>query len=62
MFEVIDHKHNKPVALKIIRNQEKFYNQALIEIDILKVINRADNSSCLIRMLNYFTFRNHIVT
>lgn len=61
VFKVVDHKHNQLVALKVIKNREKFYNQALIEIDILKVVNKADPSSCLIKMLNYFEFRNHIV-
>ncbi|CAD8122376.1 unnamed protein product [Paramecium sonneborni] len=60
VFKVMDHKHHQQVALKIIKNKEKFYKQALIEIDILKVVNKADVSCCLIKMLNYFEFRGHI--
>ncbi|KAM3143271.1 hypothetical protein pb186bvf_004603 [Paramecium bursaria] len=60
VFKVIDHKYNQQVALKIIKNKEKFHNQALIEIDILKVVNKADGAQCLIKMMGYFVFRNHI--
>ncbi|CAD8194978.1 unnamed protein product [Paramecium octaurelia] len=60
VFKVHDHKHKQNTALKIIKNKEKFYNQALIEIEILKVINKADPTCCLIKMLNYFEFRGHI--
>ncbi|CAD8185296.1 unnamed protein product [Paramecium octaurelia] len=60
VFKVADHKHNQQVALKIIKNKEKFYKQALIEIEILRIVNKADVSCCLIKMLNYFEFRGHI--
>ncbi|CAD8196096.1 unnamed protein product [Paramecium pentaurelia] len=60
VFKVFDHKHHKEMAIKIIKNREKFYQQALIEIDLLKIINKADNSYCLIKLMNYFEFRNHI--
>ncbi|CAD8111961.1 unnamed protein product [Paramecium sonneborni] len=50
VFKVMDHKHHQQVALKIIKNKDKFYKQALIEIDILKIVNKADVSCCLIRM------------
>ncbi|CAD8122615.1 unnamed protein product [Paramecium sonneborni] len=60
VFKVFDHKHRKEMAIKIIKNREKFYQQALIEIDLLKIINKADNSYCLIKLMNYFEFRNHI--
>ncbi|CAD8196576.1 unnamed protein product [Paramecium octaurelia] len=61
VFKVFDHKHRKEMAIKIIKNREKFYQQALIEIDLLKIINKADNSYCLIKLMNFFEFRNHIV-
>ncbi|CAD8162383.1 unnamed protein product [Paramecium octaurelia] len=60
VFKVLDHKHSQTVALKVIKNKEKFQKQAYIEIEILKVVNKADNSCCLIKMLNYFVFRNHV--
>ncbi|CAD8209375.1 unnamed protein product [Paramecium pentaurelia] len=50
VFKVMDHKHHQEVALKIIKNKEKFYKQALIEIDILRIVNKADISCCLIKM------------
>ncbi|CAD8116165.1 unnamed protein product [Paramecium sonneborni] len=61
VFKVMDHKHQQNVAIKVIKNKEKFQKQAFIEIEILKVVNKADNSCCLIKMLNYFVFRNHVV-
>ena len=37
-----DHKTDKNVAVKIIRNKKRFHHQALIEIKILKVLKEKD--------------------
>ncbi|CAK61054.1 unnamed protein product (macronuclear) [Paramecium tetraurelia] len=60
VFKVIDHKQNQNAAIKIIKNDKKLQDQAIIEIDILKVVNQADSSCCLVKMLNHFIFRNHV--
>jgi dual specificity tyrosine-phosphorylation-regulated kinase 2/3/4 len=38
----MDHKRKEISALKIIRNKKKFYNQAIIELKILKYIRDND--------------------
>ncbi|CAD8199482.1 unnamed protein product [Paramecium octaurelia] len=60
VFKVMDHKQNQNVAIKIIKNDEKLQDQAFTEIEILKVVNRADSSCCLVKMLSHFIFRNHV--
>jgi dual specificity tyrosine-phosphorylation-regulated kinase 2/3/4 len=59
--EVLDHKTNKYVALKIIKNKQRYYQQALIEIKILDYIKKKDNQNrChIVQMLDSFNFRNH---
>jgi len=59
----IDHKTNLQVAVKIIRSKKRFYKQALVEVKVLKFIKENDknNESNCIKMLDYFTFRKHIV-
>jgi dual specificity tyrosine-phosphorylation-regulated kinase 2/3/4 len=48
--------------MKVIRNKKKFHSQALIEIQILKVIREVDtsSSSSLIKIKDYLLFRNHV--
>ena len=58
-----DHKTKEHVALKIIRSKKRFYHQATVEIKILKYIRDNDTKghSNVIKMMDYFTFRKHIV-
>lgn len=74
-MQVLDHKTNKYVALKIIKNKQRYHQQALIEIKILDyikkkvillkkmfyIINLQDNQNrChIVQMLDSFNFRNH---
>lgn len=60
--ECFDHKKKENIALKIIKNKPKFHQQATIEVKILHMIRENDpqDSHCIIRMKNYFTFRSHI--
>ncbi|CAN0191847.1 unnamed protein product, partial [Phaeothamnion confervicola] len=51
----------RPVAVKIVRSSEKYYESALIEADILRDINRrggAGTSLC-VRLLGQFDMRGH---
>ena len=43
-FKVMDHKRKTYSALKVIRNKKKFHSQALIEIQILKVLREVDSA------------------
>ncbi len=38
VLKVFDHRTNKVIALKAIRNKQKYYQQALIEIKLLEFI------------------------
>ncbi len=63
-IKCLDHKTNEYVALKIIRSKKRFYHQATVEVKILKYIRDVDakGRSNVVKMLDYFTFRKHIVT
>lgn len=61
-LKCLDHKTNKYVCVKIIRNKEKFQYQAHIEIKVLQHIKDADpdDTSNIIKIGDYFVFRSHI--
>ena len=62
VVRAIDHKTNKSVAIKIIRNKKRFHHQALVEVRILDELRKKDpdNTNNVIHMLDYFYFRNHL--
>ena len=46
VFKVIDHKNNQtPIALKMVKFNEKYLAQARIEIKILKLVREKDPTS-----------------
>jgi len=57
-----DHKVGEIVALKIIRNHQKFFKQALVEIKILQFIkdNDPDDKSNIVKIFDSFVFRRHV--
>lgn len=63
VIEVYDHCESRSVALKIIKNKNKFNRQAKIEIEILELIKEVDTTkeSNIIEILTKFEFRGHIV-
>ncbi|KAL0486666.1 dual specificity tyrosine-phosphorylation-regulated kinase [Acrasis kona] len=58
----LDVKHNKLVALKMIRNKNRFHKQALVEVKILEHLrnNDPEKSYHVIEIYSYFYFRNHL--
>lgn len=58
----IDHKTKEKVAVKIIRNQEKFQYQANVEVKILQHLTNMDpdDSTNIIKLKDFFVFRSHI--
>lgn len=60
--ECFDHKKKENVALKIIKNKPKFHQQAATEVKVLHALRENDqtDSRNIVRMKNYFSFRNHI--
>ena len=61
--KALDHKTKTFVALKIIKNKKKFHDQAMIEANILKHLRDNDPSDKMhiVRMVDNFIFRNHMV-
>ena len=57
-----DHKKKEKVAVKVIKNKSKFYQQAKIEIRVLQSMRESDpeDTRGIIRMKNYFLFRSHV--
>lgn len=57
-----DHKTGEWVAIKLIRNKERFHSQALVEVDILHRLTQwdPDDAHNAVRMTHSFTFRNHL--
>lgn len=54
--------HRCLVAVKIIKNQAAFHQQAMVEVKILESLNRDYNADRhnFVRLLDYFRFRNHL--
>ena len=57
-----DHKTKSIKAVKVIRNKKRFHHQALVEVKILEHLRHKDpdNVSGVVRMHEYFYFRNHL--
>ena len=62
VYRCLDHKNKEEVAVKILRNKDKFLKQGNIEISILKTLNTKSKyeSQFVVSMKNNFVFRNHI--
>ncbi|CDW81753.1 dual specificity tyrosine-phosphorylation-regulated kinase 4 [Stylonychia lemnae] len=62
VFKCYDHKLKEEVALKIIRNKQKFHKQALVELKILDHLRRydEDDRKHVVKMKEAFLFRNHL--
>lgn len=63
VIKVYDHKDNKELALKIIKNRPRFHQQALEEIEILSYLKDKDSENiyCVVYMQENFGFRNHMI-
>lgn len=61
-LKVFDHKEKEMVALKIIRNQKKFYYQANVEVNVLTHLkaNDPEDNFSIIQMKEAFVFRKHL--
>lgn len=62
VMQVYDHKLKEFVALKIIRNEPRFHDQAKEEIKILQLLLEKDaaNRHNVVHMKDYFKFRGHL--
>jgi dual specificity tyrosine-phosphorylation-regulated kinase 2/3/4 len=59
----MDHKTQEIVAVKIIRNKEKFRHQAQVELNIVKHLKDQDphDQMNIIRMKDSVYFRKHLL-
>jgi dual specificity protein kinase YAK1 len=58
-----DTETNDYVAVKVIKNQPAFYQQAIVEVSLLRTLNQKfdpDDQHNIVRMLDYLTFQNHL--
>lgn len=62
VVECLDHRTQRQVAVKIIRNRAKYAEQAMLEVQLLTQLARADapERSHVVRMVECFRFRNHV--
>jgi dual specificity tyrosine-phosphorylation-regulated kinase 2/3/4 len=62
VMRCFDYKTQSMVAVKVIRNKKRFHHQALVEVKILEHLRHKDpDDSCnIVRMHEYFYFRNHL--
>ena len=62
VIKCIDHKHKQHVALKLVKNQKKYYYQAAVEAKLLLLLkeNDHDNVERVIKLNDYFVWRNHL--
>ena len=64
VVKAFDHLQNRLVALKIIKNRQRYIEQANIEIEILKYLNEKDksNNHHIVCFQENFVFRGHVVS
>ncbi|XP_062222292.1 dual specificity protein kinase YAK1 homolog isoform X2 [Phragmites australis] len=58
-----DAKTNNYVAVKVIKNQPAFYQQAIMEVSLLSMLNDKfdpDDQHHIVRMLDFFLCQNHL--
>ncbi|XP_017794428.1 PREDICTED: dual specificity tyrosine-phosphorylation-regulated kinase 2-like [Habropoda laboriosa] len=62
VVKAYDHKKQEHCALKIVRNEKRFYRQAEEEVKILSELRRQDEDDTMniIHMFDAFRFRNHM--
>ncbi|CAH8479243.1 unnamed protein product [Schistosoma bovis] len=62
VVKAYDHKDGVYVALKMVRNEKRFTNQATEEIRILEQLKKqdVDNTRNVVHISEHFTFRGHV--
>lgn len=61
VVKAFDHKNQQMVALKMVRNENRFHRQAIEEIKILATLRKKDeqNKMNVVHMFDHFMFRSH---
>jgi dual specificity tyrosine-phosphorylation-regulated kinase 2/3/4 len=60
VVKVKDHKTKQTLAIKIIKNKGKFFEQAREEIEILSYLNPQSRNNRVIDLKEFFVFRCHV--
>lgn len=62
VIRALDHNTNEQIAIKIIRNKNRFRRQAIFELKILLDLRNRDKDDThnVIHMIDFFHFRNHL--
>eukprot|EP00760_Papus_ankaliazontas_P028469 PhM_4_TR372/c2_g1_i2/m.67956/K18669/DYRK2_3_4; dual specificity tyrosine-phosphorylation-regulated kinase 2/3/4 len=62
VFAAVDHKNQRRVAVKVIRNKKRFHQQALVEVKILEHLREHDKDDVTntIKPIESFYFRGHL--
>ncbi|XP_006647751.2 dual specificity protein kinase YAK1 homolog [Oryza brachyantha] len=58
-----DAETNSYLAVKVIKNQPAFYQQAIMEVSLLSMLNEKfdpDDQHHIVRMLDFFLYQNHL--
>lgn len=57
-----DHKTGKLVAIKMVKNQKKYYYQAAVEAKLLLLLKENDPDAVerVVKLQDYFVWRNHL--
>lgn len=62
VVKAFDHVEKKQVALKIIKNKQRYISQARTEVEILKRLgNDSYSKDCIVEYISHFYFRNRMV-
>lgn len=63
VIKAFDHKDQKWVALKLVRNEKIYLNQSKEELKILQVLRKQDTNGIynVVKLIDSFMFRNHMV-
>jgi Protein kinase domain len=58
-----DQKTNQECAIKVIRNKTRFHQQALVEVEILKILAEKDcnDNYNVVHIIDHLMFRKHMV-
>ncbi|ODM87194.1 Dual specificity tyrosine-phosphorylation-regulated kinase 2 [Orchesella cincta] len=57
-----DHKENRSVAIKVMKSQPRYHQQAKPEIEMLERLNKLSKAENIdvVQMYDHFEFRNHV--
>ncbi|XP_003745131.2 dual specificity protein kinase CLK2 [Galendromus occidentalis] len=63
VVQVVDEQTKEKLALKIIKNVDKYRESAKLEINVLETLNRQEDATghkLCVRMLNWFNYHGHM--